>query len=226
MHEINIPPKLVDNLIRRRGRRHIFEELNPDTTALLVIDMQNCFAMPGLSIVEVPGIAAIVPNINAIADATRNFGGQVIWTQHIYTPGWSSWYDHFADDETRAAIVADTAEGSIGRELWDGMDFRQDELLVPKTRSSALTPGSSNLKKILDDRGIDTLIFTGGLTNVCVESTARDAMMLNFKTLFVADATGTRSDEEHNATLVNMIQFFADVRMTDEIIALLKNRRI
>ena len=97
---------------------------------------------------------------------------------------------------------------------------------MPKTRSSALTPGSSNLKKILDDRGIDTLIFTGGLTNVCVESTARDAMMLNFKTLFVADATGTRSDEEHNATLVNMIQFFADVRMTDEIIALLKNRRI
>jgi ureidoacrylate peracid hydrolase len=47
-------------------------------------------------------------------------------------------------------------------------------------------------------------------------------MFLNYKTLFVADATGTRSDDEHNATLVNMIQFFADVRMTKDVTSLLK----
>ena len=45
-------------------------------------------------------------------------------------------------------------------------------------------------------------------------------MQLNFKTVFVADANGARSDEEHNATLVNMIQFFADVRFTDEVVGL------
>jgi len=103
------------------------------------------------------------------------------------------------------------------------MDKKDNELLITKYRSSALTPGSSDLKSVLDKLQIDTLIITGTLTNVCCESTARDAMLLNYKTIFVADANGTRSDEEHNATLVNMIQFFADVRMTADTIQLLSN---
>ena len=91
-----------------------------------------------------------------------------------------------------------------------------------KKRSSALTPGSSDLQAILRDHGRDTLIITGTLSNVCCESTARDAMLLNFKTIFVADANAARSDAEHNATLVNMMQFFADVRTTDDVCRLLK----
>ena len=178
--------------------------------------------VPGLSAVEVPGVAAIAPNINRIAAATRAAGGSVIWTQHVYTPAWSSWHDHFTTPETRARIVADTAEGAIGREIWDGMEVDPHDPVVIKTRSSALTPGSSNLKEVLDERAIDTVIVTGTLTNVCCESTTRDAMMMNYKTLFVADATGTRSDEEHNATLINMIQFFADVRMAEDIVQLLR----
>ena len=70
--------------------------------------------------------------------------------------------------------------------------------------------------------GVDTLIFTGTLTNGCCEATARDAMQLNFKTNVVADANGARNGGEHNATLVNMIQFFADVRFTDEVVGLLE----
>ena len=103
------------------------------------------------------------------------------------------------------------------------MDKKDNELLITKYRSSAFTPGSSNLKSVLDKLEIDTLIITGTLTNVCCESTTRDAMLLNYNTIFLADATGTRSDEEHNATLVNMIQFFADVRMTSDTIKLISN---
>ena len=192
MHKINIPPDIIDRCIRRRGRRYLFNELHPQSTALLVVDMQNCFVLPGLSHVEVPGLAAIAPNINAIAKAMRQVGGHVVWTQHVYTPDWSSWHDHFTNEETRRAIVADTAEGSVGRQIWEGMDILDDEPLVPKTRSSAFAPTASELKTVLDNRGVDTLIITGTLTNVCCESTARDAMFLNYKTLFVADATGTR----------------------------------
>jgi ureidoacrylate peracid hydrolase len=119
--------------------------------------------------------------------------------------------------------VNDTAEGSFAREIWSGMDRKSEDLLITKTRSSALTPGSSNLKEVLDDLAIDTLIITGTLTNVCCESTARDAMLLNYKTIFIGDATGTRSDDEHNATLINMMQFFADLRMTEDTIDLLSN---
>ena len=61
------------------------------------------------------------------------------------------------------------------------------------------------------------MIITGTLTNVCCEATARDAMLMNYDTVFVADANGARSDEEHTATLVNMLQFFADVRTTGEV---------
>ena len=223
MHIIDIPKRYVDNCISRRGKKYIFDKIDPKKTGLLVIDMQNCFIVPGLSIVEVPGVEKIAPNINALANSMRTVGGKVLWTEHVYTPGWSSWYDHFTDKESRQSIVKDTAKGSYAREIWKGMDKRSEDLLITKTRSSALTPGSSNLGEVLENLEIDTLIITGTLTNVCCESTARDAMLLNYKTIFVGDATGTRSDEEHNATLINMMQFFADLRMTKDTIDLIEN---
>ena len=223
MHKIKIPQNYIDNCIARRGRRYIFEKIDPKKTALLAIDMQNCFILPGLSMVEVPGVGAIAPNINTLAKKIREVGGKVIWTEHVYTPDWSSWYEHFTTEESRVKIVNDTAEGSFAREIWSGMDRKNEDLLITKARSSALTPGSSNLKEVLDELAIDTLIITGTLTNVCCESTARDAMLLNYKTIFIGDATGTRSDDEHNATLINMMQFFADLRMTEDTIDLLSN---
>jgi ureidoacrylate peracid hydrolase len=68
-------------------------------------------------------------------------------------------------------------------------------------------------------RNIDTVIITGTATNVCCESTARDAMMINYKVIFVSDGTATYNDEEHNATLGIMLAMFADVMSTDEVVA-------
>ena len=89
------------------------------------------------------------------------------------------------------------------------------DMRIVKRRSSAFTPGASDLHERLHASGRDTVIITGTLTNVCCEATARDAMLMNYDTLFVSDANGARSDEEHNATLVNMMQFFADVLTTE-----------
>ena len=85
-----------------------------------------------------------------------------------------------------------------------------------------MLPGSSDLHEVLLRRGVDTLLVAGTTTNVCCESTARDAMMLNYKVFFVSDANACRTDEEHNATLAIMMIMFADVRSTDEMIALLQ----
>ena len=97
-----------------------------------------------------------------------------------------------------------------------------------KTRFSALIQGSSDLDAMLRARGIETLIIVGTATNVCCESTARDAIMLNykvfFKVFFVSDANACRTDAEHNATLASLMVMFADVRSTDEMIALLQSR--
>ncbi len=67
--------------------------------------------------------------------------------------------------------------------------------------------------------GLDTLLIAGTKTNVCCESTARDAMMLDFGVVMVSDATAALSDDEHRATLETMIQQFGDVLAVDEVLA-------
>ena len=68
---------------------------------------------------------------------------------------------------------------------------------------------------------IDTVLIAGTMTNVCCEASARDAMMDGFKTILVADANAARSDAEHLSALVNVVQFFGDVRATDELLEIL-----
>ncbi|MGI9335561.1 MAG: cysteine hydrolase family protein [Gammaproteobacteria bacterium] len=223
MHTIDIPQKYLDWVVHRRGRRHIFERIDLDKTALLVIDMQNGFLIPGYSPLEVPGLQSIVPNINRLVHICREHGVRVVWTQQTYSEEWRSWARNFATPQMRDRIIAETAEDAHGFQIHDSLDVAAGDLRITKRRSSAFTPGSCNLHQRLQASGHDTLIITGTLSNVCCEATARDAMLLNYNTLFVADANGARSDEEHNATLVNMIQFFADVLMTQELERLIVN---
>jgi ureidoacrylate peracid hydrolase len=93
------------------------------------------------------------------------------------------------------------------------------DIRVKKNRFGAFVPGSSELHVILQARNIDTVIITGTATNVCCDSTARHAMMMNYKVIFVSDGTATFNDEEHNATLGIMLAMFADVMSTDEVVA-------
>jgi len=77
------------------------------------------------------------------------------------------------------------------------------------------------LDKMLAERNIDTVIIAGVLTNICCESSARDAATLGYKVIMVADANAARSDEEHASALYNVLRNFGDVRMTDDLIATL-----
>ena len=72
-----------------------------------------------------------------------------------------------------------------------------------------------NLEDVLRTRGLDTLLITGTVTNVCCESTARDAMMRNFKTVMVTDGNAANTDEDHNAALSNFYLTFGDIMSTD-----------
>ena len=103
-----------------------------------------------------------------------------------------------------------------------GLDVLPQDLRVPKRRFGAFAPGSSDLHAILQERGIDTLIVTGTATQVCCESTARDAMMLNYKVFFIADGNATFNDDEHNATLSAMAHAFCDVIDTDTMVGMIE----
>ena len=78
------------------------------------------------------------------------------------------------------------------------------------------------MQKTLDARGIRNLLVTGTKTNVCCEATARDAMMLDYNTALIADATAALSDEEHRGTLETFIQQFGDVLTAEEAIRLVR----
>ncbi len=221
MASAEIRKEIVDRVIARRGRLHLFDRLEPKKTALLVIDMQNAFVAPGAP-VEVPAARDIVPAINRLAAELRRRGVPVIWVMHENQAGgrdWAGFFDAFVAPGKRAQAAAALEAGSPLQALWPELDARPNDLRVAKNRYSAFIRG--DFEKRLREKGIDTLLIAGTKTNVCCESTARDAMMLDFKVVLLSDCTAALSDEEQRATLENVIQQFGDVRRAGEALALL-----
>jgi ureidoacrylate peracid hydrolase len=224
MHSNEMPQYALDGAKRRKGNIHSRDRLDPSRTALVVVDMQNVFLEEGAP-VEVPVAREIVPNVNRLAEAMRRTGGTVVWVVMTHGPGdkdsWSNFYRNLAGAGRDEEIYSWLADGSHGQSLWPAMDVRDGDWTVKKNRYSAFLPESSDIAERLSAAGIDTVVITGTLTNVCCESSARDAMMRNFRVLMVSDGNAARTDEEHIATLANMLQVFGDVQSTDEVAALL-----
>jgi ureidoacrylate peracid hydrolase len=221
MHKIHIAPEILERVKATRAGLHMFEDLDPEKTAHIIVDLQNGFMAEGQP-VEIAAAREIVPDVNRISAALRAAGGLNVFIQYVINSSakrdWSSWFEFFSDGARREALDATFSEGAFGWELWPSLDVQPGDLKVQKNRFGAFVPGSSELHEILQARGIDTLIITGTATNVCCESTARDAMQMNYKVIFVADGNATSTDAEHNATLTNMVTLFADVMMADEVV--------
>jgi ureidoacrylate peracid hydrolase len=225
MHKVLMSPDLVARVMKRRGGKlHAIDRLEPAKTALIVIDMQNVWVKKGM-LAYTPYCEGIVPNINRLAAATRGAGGTVIWIRAIYGDDaprtWKSYMEFLSPEFLRDMLNALT-DGHEGAELWHGLDVQPGDQHMIKRRFSALIQGSSTLGEFCQQAGIDTLIITGTATNICCESTARDAFMLSYRTLVVSDANATVSDEAHNASLNALFTRFADVFTTDEVIGLLE----
>ena len=224
MHKVSIPQHVVDQVIRSRGREHIYDSLDASRTALLVVDMQNGFMMKGVAHSLCVEAIEIVPNINRLASTLRQSGGTVVWIQNAATEetleSWSARVEMDGPERTAKRMEA-MKPGSVGYALWSELDAKPSDLYVQKTRFSAFIQGSSDLEAQLRARGIDTVIVTGTVTNICCESTARDAMMRNFRTIMVSDGNAAMNDEMHNASLGAFYVRFGDVLATDQLIALL-----
>jgi ureidoacrylate peracid hydrolase len=224
MHPSELPPDITERMRVRRGRLHLFERLDVSRTALVVIDMQNAFLRPGAPS-ETPMARAIVPQINRLAQAVRAGGGVVAFAQGSFQPSgpeaWPLFFEHMVNPAFSAAILQALTPGHPDHELWPELDVQAGDVRVRKKRYSAFFPGACSLPEQLRERGVDTVIITGTLTNVCCEASARDAMMGDFKTVMVSDANAARSDAEHLAALVTLVQFFADVRSTNDVLAML-----
>ena len=224
MHKIDMSPEVLNRIKGFRNAIHMFDHLDPTRTAHIIVDLQNGFMEPGAT-VELPVARDIVPNVNEICKAVRTAGGVNVFIRYLIDEAtqvsWSSWFTDFASPQRREAMIETFGKDCHGFALWPELDVKPEDLIVDKTRFGAFVPGSSQLHEILQARGIDTLIITGTATNVCCESTARDAMQMNYKVIFVADGNAALTDAEHNATLNNMVTLFADVMTTEELVGFL-----
>ena len=216
MHKITLPTHLVD------GTRPCFRfaDVNPKATALLVIDLQVAFVDEGQPFSS-QNARDIVPNVNRLILAARKAGSTVIFTRASTAEtgpyARPRWFDESASYGPLATLL------KPGRSEWQLsqlIDFQPSDLVIDKYRSSAMLPQSSNLAELLKERGIDTLIISGAITNYCCENTARDACQMDFRVLFAIDATAALTDEEHNASL-GSVGGHADLRATSEMIELL-----
>lgn len=217
MSDKTLPQDVIDQAVAFRSSLHALADFDPSRCALLVVDMQNFF------LDMFPEANAIVPNINRLARSVRLSGGQVVWismtAEEKDREQWSTFYGRLLSDFWRDAHFNSLARDSEGWQLCDRLETNDEDWRIEKSRFSAFIQGSSDLEEKLRERDIDTLLIAGTATNVCCESTARDAMMLNFSTIMISDACAAANDHAHNAALANFQIVFGDVLSVDDVSA-------
>ncbi len=172
--------------------------------ALLVIDMQRCFLNGSI---KIPSVLGRISNINKLASHCRENNIPVVWVRMKYDE--TGLWKYFQDGKVLSS-------NSPEFQLFEEMDVAKSDYILDKTRYSAFI--ESHLDTLLKELGCDTVIITGVATNICCESTARDAMMMDYKVIFVGDATAALSNVLHQTSLENIQSFFGDVVTTEEII--------
>ena len=204
----------------RVGRDFLIVKIDPARSAILNVDMQHYFITPGFQ-AACPMAFDIIPALNAFNQAFRDLGGLCVWIQ-TSADDWAieNWSNYAAlqSGERWDRRSTELGEGHEGYGLHPDLDTRQEDLFITKTRFSAFIHGSSDLDRELKQRGIDTVLVTGVATGVCCESTARDAMMMNYKVIMVSDALAAMSLESHENSLKALYGLFTDVQTSDQVL--------
>ena len=196
--------------------------LNPAETAMIIVDMQNAYASPGgyldVAGFDIAGCGAVIARAVVAADAARRAGIPVIYFQNGWdpayaeagTPGSPNWHKSNALKTMRKRPeLAGTllAKGGWDYALVDALAPKPGDLVVPKPRYSGFF--NTNIDSLLRARGIRNIIFTGVATNVCVESSLRDAFHLEYFGVVLEDATHAAGpDFAQKAALYDIETFF------------------
>ena len=219
-----MPQYVIDRIMNKRGRLHVFDALHPERTALVVIDMQNAFVKGK---VKAETALAIMPRINRLAEMVRSLGGRVAWVQlQAGDANGNSiaelYHKYFFTEKGAEGHRSSLTPGEWGYEICDELDVRDEDIKAWKSRHSAFVPGHGNLHEKLQDAGIENLLIGGTVTNFCCETTARDAMMLDYRAVMVSDCNAARFPEDHAAGLTTFFQSFGDVYTAEETVGVLQ----
>lgn len=214
-----MPQYVIDRVMAKRGRLHVFEALKPEETAFAVIDMQNAFVKGK---VKAETALAIMPTINALAAKVRALGGRVAWVQLAAGDEDGNsiaelYHKYFFTEQGADGHRSSLTPGEWGYEVCDELDVHDGDIKAWKSRHSAFVPGHGNLHEQLQAVGIKNLLIGGTVTNFCCETTGRDAMMLDYRAVMVSDCCAARFPEDHSAGLTTFFQSFGDVYTADEV---------
>lgn len=201
------------------------DKVAPAHTAVLVIDMQNDFCAKGgmadregFDVTPVSEMAARLPGF---LNEARAAGVLVIFVRNLYSTERNFYLsDAWLEQAARVRKGSYTLHPVCGADHWGGAFFdnlrpEDSDPVVTKHRFNAFH--NTDLECILRVNAIRTLVFTGCMTNVCVETTARDAFMRDYYVVVPSDATGTYVNADHEASLRNIERFFGQVTTIAEV---------
>ncbi|MEU4603570.1 isochorismatase family cysteine hydrolase [Kribbella sp. NPDC023972] len=191
----------------------------PARAALINVDLQNCF-VEGSPLASPEG-PALVARINELAAACRDAGMLV-----VHTRGW------MRPDGSNLGVMAEIVppfmielytEGFEAAELHSSLEVDDRDVILSKPRYGAFH--GTDLDLVLRSRGVDTVIISGIATNICCDTTAREAAQRDFRVFFLSDGTATKemagvpADELQRATCASLSMVFAQVITVDDMIA-------
>lgn len=186
--------------------------------ALLVVDLQNGFCSPAGSFARLGAdtsmCRAAVAGCGELVGAARRAGTPVIWVRKVHAE------DHGDAGLLAARMPGLRTVGGLVRGTWDAelvpeVGPLDGEPVVDKRRFSAFH--DSVLDDVLQERGVGRLVVCGVTTDVCVDTTVRDASQRDYPTVVVSDATGALSADRHAAALSTLGSVFADVMTAREV---------
>jgi ureidoacrylate peracid hydrolase len=195
------------------------QKVAPEHTALVVVDVQNDFCAPGGMMdhegLDLSFVQAMASRIPSLIDAARIAGTLVVFIRNVYSTDANVYLsDSWLEQASRRRQGSYTERDVCAAGSWEG-DFYGDvrpqpgEPVVTKHRFSAFH--NTDLETILRSHAIRTVVMTGVASNVCVETTARDAFVRDFYVVFLDDGTATYAEEDHQATLRVIDRFFGEV---------------
>ncbi len=190
--------KILRELGHDRARK---ARVDPGQAVLLVIDMQNYFRQ-----IAQPVLNSVVKVIHSC----RGEGVPIVFTQHGHDEPSS---DGGMLNEWWGELIL---RGTKDWEFLPEIAIEPGDIVLPKKRYSAFF--ETNLDKALRNKGIRDLILSGVMTNLCCETTARDAFMRDYRVFFLIDGTATASEKQHMASLRNLGYGFSYLVTCDEVI--------
>lgn len=197
-------------------RRSLPSLVDPQRTAVLVVDVQPFFTDQEL----VPPVDEVLPQLRLLLDAAREAGALRVFIRAEFpNERWTEvWREQFGSD-----LESVVAPGSPRMQFHRDFEPERDDVVVVKDRYSSFF--GTDLNGVLRSRGIETVVVTGLVTDLCVSSTARDAFQLDFHTITVADCTAAGTTSRHDASLDTLAHGFGRVCSSDEVIAAWRARR-